>query len=77
LRVCPSGWATGQYIQEIRFFSYSGMDLDDNLAYFQGRLGILRPTFDDKRLFAAYRQMAASPTRRRSSFSRSAATRPA
>jgi hypothetical protein len=49
--------ATGQYIQEIRFFSHSGMDLDDNLAYFHGRLGILRPTFDDNRLFAAYRQM--------------------
>jgi Fe-S-cluster formation regulator IscX/YfhJ len=49
--------ATGQYTQEIRFFSRSGMDLDNNLAYFHGRLGILRPTFDDNRLFAAYRQM--------------------
>ena len=55
--LAPAAWATGQYIQEIRFFSRSGMDLDDNLAYFHGRLGILRPTFDDNRLFAAYRQM--------------------
>src|SRR5450631_3404775 len=53
----PAAWATGQYVQEIRFFSHSGMDPDDNLAYFHGRLGILRPTFDDNRLFAAYRQM--------------------
>ena len=52
-----SAWATGQYLQEIRFFSRSGMDPVDNLPYFHGRLGILRPTFDDNRLFAAYRQM--------------------
>ena len=52
-----AAWATGQYIQEIRFFSRSGMDTENNLAYFHGRLGILRPTFDDNRLFAAYRQM--------------------
>jgi len=50
-------WATGQYIPEIRFFSRSGQDPADNLAYFHGRLGILRPTFDDNRLFAAYRQL--------------------
>ena len=49
-----SAWATGQYLQEIRFFSRSGMDPVDNLPYFHGRLGIL---FDDNRLFAAYRQM--------------------
>jgi hypothetical protein len=49
--------ATGEYIQEIRFFSRSGMDPENNLAYFHGRLGILRPTFDNNRLFAAYRQM--------------------
>src|SRR6202051_3241929 len=52
-----AAWATGEYIQEIRFFSRSGMDPADNLPYFHGRLGILRPTFDDNRLFAAYRQM--------------------
>jgi hypothetical protein len=52
-----AAWATGEFIQEIRFFSRSGMDTEDNLAYFHGRLGILRPTFDDNRLFAAYRQM--------------------
>jgi hypothetical protein len=52
-----AAWATGEFIQEIRFFSRSGMDPESNLAYFHGRLGILRPTFDDNRLFAAYRQM--------------------
>jgi hypothetical protein len=60
LLLCGTGtaaWATGQYIQEIRFFSRSGMDPADNLPYFHGRLGILRPTFDNNRLFAAYRQM--------------------
>ena len=50
-------WATGEFIQEARFFSRSGMDGGDNLAFFHGRLGILRPTFDDNRLFAAYRQL--------------------
>ena len=52
-----SAWATGQYIQEMRFFSRSGMNGTDELAYFHRHLGILRPTFDDNRLFAAYRQM--------------------
>jgi hypothetical protein len=55
--IATAAWATGEFIQEIRFFSRSGMDPDNNLAYFHGRLGILRPTFDDNRLFAAYRQM--------------------
>jgi hypothetical protein len=55
--IATTARATGQYIQEIRFFSLSGMDPDNNLLYFHGRLGILRPTFDDNRLFAAYRQM--------------------
>jgi hypothetical protein len=55
--LAPAAWATGQYIPEIRFFSRSGMDPENNLAYFHGRLGILRPTFDDNRLYAAYRQM--------------------
>jgi hypothetical protein len=50
-------WATGQYLQEIRFFSRSGMNGADELAFFHGSIGILRPTFDDNRLFAAYRQM--------------------
>jgi hypothetical protein len=55
--IATTAQATGQYIQEIRFFSLSGMDPDNNLPYFHGRLGILRPTFDDNRLFAAYRQL--------------------
>ena len=55
--ISSTAWATGEYIQEIRFFSRSGMDADNNIPYFQGRLGILRPTFDNNRLFAAYRQM--------------------
>lgn len=50
-------WATGEYLQEVRFFSRSGMNGVDELAFFHGRIGILRPTFDDNRLFAAYRQM--------------------
>lgn len=53
----PRTWATGQYEQEIRFVSRSGMDGNGDLAYFHGRLGILRPTFDDNRLLAAYRQL--------------------
>src|SRR5947209_18110755 len=48
-----AAWATGEFIQEIRFFSRSGMDPQSNLAFFHGRLGILRPTFDDNRLYAA------------------------
>src|SRR5215472_5898798 len=52
-----SAWATGEFLQEMRFFSRSGMNGTDELAYFHGRLGILRPTFDDNHLFAAYRQM--------------------
>ena len=55
--LATAAFATGEYIQEIRFFSRSGMDTQNDLAYFHGRLGILRPTFDDNRLFAAYRQM--------------------
>jgi hypothetical protein len=56
--IAPAAWATGEFIQQIRFFSYSGMDPENNLPYFHGRLGILRPTFDDNRLFAAYRQLS-------------------
>jgi hypothetical protein len=52
-----AAWATGAYLPEIRFFSRSGQDGENNLAFFHGRLGILRPTMDDNRLFAAYRQM--------------------
>jgi hypothetical protein len=55
--VSSTAFATGEFIQEIRFFSRSGMDPINDLPYFHGRLGILRPTFDDNRLFAAYRQM--------------------
>ena len=50
-------WATGPLGPEIRFFSRSGQDPVDDLAYFRGRLGILRPTFTDNRLYAAYRIM--------------------
>jgi hypothetical protein len=53
----PPAWATGPLGPEIRFFSRSGQDPEDDLAYFRGRLGILRPTFTDNRLYAAYRIM--------------------
>src|SRR5262249_31262290 len=49
--------ATGEYIQEIRFFSRSGLDPDRDARYFRDSLGILRPTFDDVRLYAAYRRL--------------------
>ena len=52
-----AAWATGPLGPEIRFFSRSGQDPEDDLAYFRGRLGILRPTFTDNRLYAAYRIM--------------------
>jgi len=50
-------WATGPLGPEIRFFSRSGQDPVDDLTYFRGQLGILRPTFTDNRLYAAYRIM--------------------
>jgi hypothetical protein len=53
----PAAWATGPLWPEIRFFSRSGQDPVDDLAYFRGQLGILRPTFTDNRLYAAYRIM--------------------
>ena len=53
----PAAWATGPVGPEIRFFSRSGQDPENDLAYFRGRLGILRPTFTDNRLYAAYRIM--------------------
>ena len=53
----PPAWATGPLWPEIRFFSRSGQDPEDDLTYFRGRLGILRPTFTDNRLYAAYRIM--------------------
>jgi len=49
--------ATGEHIQEIRFFSRSGMDPEGDVRYFRGSLGILRATFDDVRLYAAYRRL--------------------
>jgi hypothetical protein len=52
-----AAWATGPLGPEIRFFSRSGQDPQDDLAYFRGHLGILRPTFTDNRLYAAYRIM--------------------
>jgi hypothetical protein len=57
LGLVPAAWATGPLGPEIRFFSRSGQDPQDDLAYFRGRLGILRPTFTDNRLYAAYRIM--------------------
>src|SRR5215468_5017544 len=53
----PTAWATGPLGPEIRFFSRSGQDPVDDLAYFRGQLGILRPTLTDNRLYAAYRIM--------------------
>ena len=53
----PAAWATGLLGPEIRFFSRSGQDPVDDLAYFRGHLGILRPTLTDNRLYAAYRIM--------------------
>ena len=53
----PTAWATGPLGPEIRFFSRSGQDPEGDLAYFRGRLGILRPTLTDNRLYAAYRIM--------------------
>lgn len=55
--LATAAWATGNFIPEMRFVSRSGQDPQNNLPYFHGRLGILRPTFDDNRLFAAYRQL--------------------
>ena len=55
--LAPAAWATGPLWPEIRFFSRSGQDPQDDLAYFRGRLGILRATFTDNRLYAAYRIM--------------------
>ena len=48
----------------IQFFSRSGQDPEDDLAYFRGHLGILRPTFTDNRLYAAYRIMLGGASRR-------------
>ena len=55
--LAPAAWATGPLWPEIRFFSRSGQDPQDDLAYFRGQLGILRATFTDNRLYAAYRIM--------------------
>jgi hypothetical protein len=55
--LAPPAWATGPLAPEIRFFSRSGQDPVDDLAFFHGQLGILRPTFTDNRLYAAYRIM--------------------
>jgi hypothetical protein len=49
--------ATGPNLPEIRFFSRSGQDPESDIPFFHGRLGILRPTMDDNRLYAAYRIM--------------------
>jgi hypothetical protein len=49
--------ATGPNLPEIRFFSRSGQDPESDIPFFHGRLGILRPSMDDNRLYAAYRLM--------------------
>jgi len=55
--IATAAWATGEYIPEIRFVTRSGQDPKNDLPFFHGRLGVLRPTFDDNRLYAAYRLM--------------------
>lgn len=47
--------ASGPFLPGLRFYSYSGVDAEGGTAYFKGRLGIIRPTFDENRLYAAYR----------------------
>ncbi len=47
--------ASGPFLPMLRFYSVSGVDADSDTAYFKGRLGIIRPTFDENRLYAAYR----------------------
>lgn len=47
--------ASGPFLPALRFYSYSGVDADSDTAYFTGRLGIIRPTFGENRLYAAYR----------------------
>ena len=49
--------ATGPNLPEVRFFSRSGQDPESDIPFFHGRLGILRPSMDDNRLYAAYRLM--------------------
>jgi len=49
--------ATGPNLPEIRFFSRSGQDPESDIPFFHGGLGILRPSMDDNRLYAAYRLM--------------------
>ncbi len=45
----------------MRFYSYSGVDADSDTAFFKGRLGIIRPSFDENRLYAAYRILLGHP----------------
>ena len=52
--LCPAR-ASGPFLPALRFYSYSGVDADSDTAYFKGRLGIIRPTFGENRLYAAYR----------------------
>ncbi len=47
--------ASGPYLPALRFYSYSGVDANSDTAFFKGRLGIIRPTFGENRLYAAYR----------------------
>lgn len=49
--------ASGPFLPALRFYSYSGVDADSDTAYFKGRLGVLRPSFGERRLYAAYRIM--------------------
>src|SRR5262245_49507159 len=43
-------WATGPLGPEIRFFSRSGQDPQDDLDFLRGHLGILRPNLTDNRI---------------------------
>jgi hypothetical protein len=51
----PPAHASGPFLPAVRFYSYSGVDADSDTAYFKGRPGIIRPTFGENRLYAAYR----------------------
>ncbi len=48
-------FASGPFLPQLRFFSHSGQEPDNGITYFKGQLGILRPSFTENRLYAAYR----------------------
>ncbi|HEX4192699.1 MAG TPA: hypothetical protein VHY80_06360 [Stellaceae bacterium] len=53
--------ASGPFLPAIRFYSASGIDADSDTAYFKGRIGIIRPSFGENRLYAAYRILLGHP----------------